>query len=384
MNRFAKNDLISVVSDKPRFDLGGSYGPDLQLEELLDLSFEEILPTLALGYRTVAGDLDLRNAIAAAHEVTANDVVVTAGSIHALFLIAFILCERGDDLVLTTPAFPPTRAAFDGIGATIRPVELSFDQGYSLDIDSFEKALTSKTKLVSIASPQNPSGVTFPLETIRELLARMRRRCPDAFLVVDDVYREAAYGDDPIEPSALCLGEKVVTTASFSKAHGAPGIRLGWAITRDPELREQLVRGKFNTVISNPAVDEHLALQVFRYRDRILKDRRRLLADCLDVTKQWISSNDEFFEWVRPNAGALCCVRLKRSRFNDDEVKRFYQAHPNYDVRVSKGTWFGDEERVFRLGFGHLPLDELRLGYDALAAAAKAALSSSPVLEQTR
>ncbi len=382
--RFAKNDLISVVSDKSRFDLGGSYGPDLDLGELLDASFQEALPTLALGYRTVAGDPDLRKAIAAANEVGANDVVVTTGSIHALFLLAFILCERGDDLVLTTPAFPPTRAAFDGIGATIRPVELSFDRGYTLDLGSFEKALSSKTKLVSIASPQNPSGIAFSIDTIREILSLMRHHCPEAFLVVDDVYREAAYGDDPIEPSALCLGEKVVTVASFSKAHGVPGIRLGWAITRDFELREQLVRGKFNTVISNPAVDEHLALQVLRYRGRILNDRRRFLADCLNVTTEWIQSTGEFFEWVKPNAGALCCVRLKRSRFNDDEVKRFYQAHPSHNVRVSKGTWFGDEERVFRLGFGHLPLDELRLGYAALTAAAKEALSATSVLEQTR
>jgi DNA-binding transcriptional MocR family regulator len=161
----------------------------------------------------------------------------------------------------------------------------------------------------------------------------------------------------------------VVTTSSLSKCHGTPGLRLGWAIAQDPAIREQLVLGKFNTVVSAPAIEELLALRVLRLRDRILTKRRALLAAALERTQQFIANNAELIEWVRPNAGALCCIRLRRERFDDAAVERFYATLPALGVRVAKGTWFGEEARVFRLGFAYLDLPELDAAYDVLAGA---------------
>jgi DNA-binding transcriptional MocR family regulator len=115
----------------------------------------------------------------------------------------------------------------------------------------------------------------------------------------------------------------VVSIASLSKCHGAPGLRLGWAITRDTSLREQLVRGKFNTVISCSPVDEALAVRVLAARERILAERRRRLAKGLARTAAWIGTNGALLEWVRPDAGGLCCVRLKPDVFDDEAVARF-------------------------------------------------------------
>ena len=64
-------------------------------------------------------------------------------------------------------------------------------------------------------------------------------------------------------------------------------------------------------------------------------------------------------EWVRPDAGALCCVRLCPGVFDDTAVSRFYAELAKQGVRVANGTWFGDEARVFRLGFGLLPMQDL-------------------------
>jgi aspartate/methionine/tyrosine aminotransferase len=368
MSRFPANDIITLVGDAPRFDLGGSYGPNLSLHELLDSDLEEELRNLVLGYRSAPGDELLRREIGAMNGVGAEDVVVTAGGAHALFLLAFILCAQGDEAVLATPVFPPTRGTLEAIGATIRELQLTFDGGYRLDPAKLASLLTERTKLVSLASPQNPSGVAIPLEVLAEVHASMRERAPNAYLVVDDVYREATFGDDPVAASALTLGERVVTTASLSKCHGAPGLRLGWAITRDRELREQLVRGKFMTTVSAPALEERLALRVLVLRDRILSERRTILARCLDRTARWIDENSRLVEWVRPDAGAICCVRLKRDVYDDAAVENVYTELRGAGVLVSKGTWFGESPRVFRLGFAHLPPLELDAAFDAMSA----------------
>jgi aspartate/methionine/tyrosine aminotransferase len=369
MSRFIPNEIISLVGAAPRFDLGGSYGPNLALDELLDESAERELRRLVLGYGSAPGDARLRREIADANGVDADDVIVTAGSAHALFLLSFILCARGDEAVLATPAFPPTKSALDALGAKVRTLSLTFDRGYRLDPAELLPLLTERTKLVSVASPQNPSGVAIPLDVLAEVLSMMRERAPHAYLLVDDVYREAAFGDDPVALSALSLGDRVVTTASLSKCHGAPGLRLGWAITRHRQLREQLLLGKFTTVISVPPLDEFLALRVFALRDRILSERRKSLATSLARTEQWIRAHAGLLEWVRPDAGAICCVRLQKEAFDDAAVERFHAELQKDGVRVSKGAWFGDSARVFRLGFAHLSLEDLGAAYEAMTSA---------------
>jgi aspartate/methionine/tyrosine aminotransferase len=369
MSRFSPNEIISLIGVVPRFDLGGSYGPNLALEELLDDDTEARIKRIVLGYGTAQGDAELRAAIGGVQGVRADDVVITVGGAHALFLLAFTLCDRGDEAVVVTPVFPPARAALDAVGATVRELTVSFDGGYQLDPDALRPLLSKKTKLVSVASPQNPSGVAIPIDRLRAMVELMAQLAPQAFLVVDDTYREASFGDEPIAASALSLGPKVVTVASFSKCHGAPGLRLGWAITRDASLREALVIGKFNTVVSSPPIEEALALRVLQLRDRILGERRTLLAQCLATTQAWMDANASLVQWVRPDAGAICCVRLRPDVYDEAAVVRFYDALSQAGVRVSKGVWFADEPRVFRLGFGHLALPQLEAAYVALGAA---------------
>lgn len=371
MARFPKNDIISLVGAAPRYDLAESVGPDLHLNELVR---ESELGDIALAYGTAAGDPRLRQAIAAAHGVDADDVVITVGGMHALFLTAFILCERGAPAVTTTPLFPLARTALEAVGAWVSTLPLAFDNGYQPDLGELRRLLTPQTRLVSLATPQNPSGVAIPHTTIEDILALMAEICPEAHLLVDETYRDAVYGDNEPAASAIDLSRQVISCASLSKCHGAPGLRLGWAITRDPGLREQLVVGKFSTVIACSAVDEALALKVLEQRQPIIGARRRQLADGLARTEAWVREHRDLVDWLRPDAGALCCVRLKPAMFDDAAVTRFYESLPAHGVRVGTGLWFGEAARVFRLGFGLLPMPELDAALRGLGAAVRQAV----------
>ena len=368
MDRFVRNDIVSLVGGAPRHDLAESVGPDLRLGELLDVE-SDALRDLALGYATAAGDPALRAEIAALHGVAPDDVVVTIGGAHALFLSAYILCGRGEDAVVATPVFPPTRDALISVGANLKTLRLSFDEGYRLDLARLTAALSPATRLVSLASPQNPSGVGVPPDTIAAVLSAMTARCPEAFLLVDETYRAAVYGDDVPARSAAALGPNVIVTGSLSKCHGAPGLRVGWAITRNRALREQLILGKFNTVIANSTIDEALGLAVLRQADRIIAIRRAHLAAGLARTAAWVERNAAQVEWVRPDAGALCCVRLRGDQFDAAAVARFHAALARRDARVGNGAWFGEEPRVFRLGFGLLSIPDLESALDVVGSA---------------
>ena len=364
--RFPENDIISLVGEPARHELGESTGPDLRLGELAD---PDSIGDLPLAYGTAAGDPGLREAIARAHGVGPDDLVVTVGGMHGLFLLAFILSGQGGEAVIASPCFPLARTALEANGAEIRLLRLSFDNGYRLDPRDLRPKLSPRTRLVSLASPQNPSGVAIAPSALAEMLNLMADICPDAYLLVDETYREAAYANDPVAESAIALGPQVISVASLSKCHGAPGLRIGWVVTRDAELRRQLVVGKFSTVVSCSPVDEALALSLFDRKAAILAERRTHLYAGLQRVAAWVQANRDHVEWVRPDAGALCCVRLKPAAFGDGAVSRFYQALTLTGARVANGAWFGDEARIFRLGFGLLSMADLDNALAALAAA---------------
>jgi aspartate/methionine/tyrosine aminotransferase len=365
MATFPRNEIMSLTAEQPVHDLGESYGPDLRLADVLTPE----LADLELGYGTAAGDPRLRSALAERHGVRPDQVVVTVGGMHGIFLLSYLLVDRGGQVVTTAPLFPMTRNTYESLGADVRVIPVTFDDGYRLTADAVRAQLTAETKLVSLATPQNPSGVAVSLETLQEIVIAMDAVCPDAYLMVDETYRIASYGDDPVAQTAVSLGSKVVSVASLSKCHGAAGLRIGWVISTDAGLVEQLTTAKFNTVVSASPVTEALAVRVFEREDEILGVRRRWLEENLLITQEWVRENSDVVEWVRPDAGALCVVRLKPAV----DLERFQAAAAELDVRLADGGWFGDESRVFRLGFGYPAAGALKAALDALREAVRAA-----------
>ena len=288
-------------------------------------------------------------------------------------MLGFELCRAGDEAVVATPCFPPARDSLVGIGVALRECRLTFDQGFKLTAGALEPLLNERTKLVSIASPQNPSGVATRLAEIKAILDLMRRKAPEAHLFVDETYRDATYGDSAVPQSAATLDEAIVTGGSVSKAHGAPGLRVGWLTIRDPKLRERLQTAKMNLVISGSPLDETLAAAVLEHREKILSVRRDLLKSGLSQVANWIDSQKGLIEWVKPDGGALCCLRLNPDVFDKARVARFWSALPEAELQIGDGAWFGESSAVLRIGFGYLPIDVLPAALAALSKAIEAA-----------
>jgi aspartate/methionine/tyrosine aminotransferase len=371
--RFPYNEIISLLDVNRPFNLAESTSQDLTLGEVLDLAGLERIRDLKLGYGKSAGDVALREAIAESCKIPADHIVTTQGTALGLFLLAFEVCRAGDEAVLATPCFPPSRDCLLGAGVNVREVRLSFECAYRLDLDQIEANLSPKTKLVSIASPQNPGGVRTSRVDIDKLLVLIEKRAPEAILFIDETYREAVYGDDVVTDSFAGLDPRIVTGASVSKALGAPGLRTGWLTVADADLRSRLTVAKMNTVISGSVLDEALAAALLRNREGVLASRRRVLAGALDELTRWCEGERRRVEWVRPDAGALCCVRLRADAFDDAAVSRFWDLLPHHELQLACGSWFGESDRVFRLGFGYLPPERLGRALTALSSAMDAA-----------
>ena len=356
--RFPRNDIISLLDVNRRHNLAESTSRNLRYGELIDmLGGAESLRDLELGYGSSAGLPALRQVLAREHGVSPEQVMSTQGSVQCLFLLAFELCRPGDHVLLQTPCFPPSLDVLTACGTVVDALPMHFDRGYRLDLEQVANRLTLATRLVSLASPQNPSGVATPTEDLRALLERMSRSAPDAWLFVDETYRMAVYGEESVEPSAAALAPNVIVGSSISKAYGAPGLRVGWLTTHDSALRERLIVAKMNIAISGSVLDETLAARLLALGPVALASRRRHLAQSLALLSEWCERQHELIEWVRPDAGALCCLRLRVDAFDDAALDGFWRSLPENELQLGAGEWFGDAEgrRILRLGFGFLP-----------------------------
>jgi aspartate/methionine/tyrosine aminotransferase len=371
--RFPYNEIISLLDVNRHFNLAESTSQDLTVGEVLDLAGQDAVRALKLGYGRSAGSSDLRKAIAQVCDVPAEHVVTTQGTALALFLLAFETCRPGDEAVLVTPCFPPSRDCLLGAGVNVREVQLNFENGYRLDLNALRANLSARTKLVSLASPQNPSGVRTSRDTVEQILDLLATHAPQAILFIDETYREATYGSDPAPESFAALHPRIVTGSSVSKALGAPGLRTGWLTVADADLRARLTVAKMNTVISGSVLDESLAAALLNNREAVLAPRRKLLAKGLVELSAWCEAQRDYIEWVRPEGGALCCLRLRAARFDKAAVARFWALLPQYELQLASGAWFGESERVLRVGFGYLPPAQLRPALTALAAVLDAA-----------
>jgi aspartate/methionine/tyrosine aminotransferase len=334
---------------------------------LADYGIDSDVGELLLQYGDHRGLPELREQIAG-DALDPGDVLVTAGAAAALFVVATSLLDAGDHALVVRPNYATNVETPRAIGAAVEFVDVRFEDGWRLDVARIAAGLRPETRLVSVCVPHNPTGQTMdPAEL--GALAELVERHGDAWLLVDETYRELSYGDTPAP--AASLSPRVIAVSSLSKAYGLPGLRIGWITSRDGGLRERLLAAKEQILIAGSLLDETMAARVLGRREAVRPRIRAAVAERRGIVTDWMAAQ-EHFEWVAPQAGVVCFPRLRPERGADPD--RFYAAlldrHGTY---VGPGHWFEQDRRFFRLGFGWPDADELRRGLAGLAAAAREA-----------
>ncbi len=189
-------------------------------------------PAAAAAFATQGGDLarypdasahDLREAIAAHHDLDPARIIYGTGSDEILHLIAGAYAGPGDEVIYVRYGFAVYDIATRRVGAT--PV-VAPDRDFGTDVDAILGCVTDRTRLVYVANPNNPTG-TF---TARSEIARLHAGLPaHVMLVLDQAYAE--YLEEGEDDGGLDLARRepnVIVTRTFSKIHGLAAERIGW------------------------------------------------------------------------------------------------------------------------------------------------------------
>ncbi|KAM4054536.1 aminotransferase class I and II domain-containing protein [Hirsutella rhossiliensis] len=330
-----------------------------------------IPPALVLTYTEHRGSRKIRSLVAQASggSLTPDDVLVTAGASTSLFIVNTALLGPKDHIVVTRPNYATNLEVPRSIGCDITYIDLEFELQFCLNVDRIAAAIRPGiTKLISICSPNNPTGTVCKASEIQSLASLAKEK--QCYLLVDETYLDLNYdssGENAI-PTAASLGNHVITVSSMSKAYGVPGIRIGWLITSNPLLQGTFLAAKEQISISGSVLDELAAEQVLSRRAELLPKTIADMRRRRDRVASWVDEESELVEWVRPEAGVMCFIKMKKDPAGGTQA--FYtRLLEKHGVYVGRGTWFERDDRFFRLGYGWPTWEDLETGLNGISKA---------------
>lgn len=285
-------DIAENLEDVIRLGRGD---PDLDTPAHIIKAGQDALANGATHYTHPLGIPALREAIA--ENVRANggadyaidEIVVTPGGQHAMFVIALALLDPGDEILVPSPGYNPYGQAAEMAEATVVDVEMTLGTNFTLTAEMIRKKITPKSKILVLINPNNPTGTVTPPDEIEKIAQLAVEH--DLIVISDEIYARLTYGNSRVQPMAVLPGmrNRTITLSGFSKAYAMTGWRVGY-FAAPRELIPAMSEINHAFAISVAAVSQHAALAALQgpqecveQMRQIYDERRRAMLRSLDA-----------------------------------------------------------------------------------------------------
>ena len=266
-----------------------------------------------------------------------NNIIMTVGAAGGLNVIFKTLLNPGDEVIAFAPYFGEYRSYttnYDGVLVEISPNTETFQP----NLVEFEQKITAKTKAVIVNTPNNPTGVIYSEETIKELAAIMEKKQKefgtDIYLISDEPYRELVYTDAEV-PYLTKYYANTIVGYSFSKTLSIPGERIGYLVIPDEAsdsedlLSAASVATRILGFVNAPTLQQKMVVKCLNeqtdisYYDRNREALYNGLTEC-------------GFTCIKPEGAFYLFVK---SPIEDE--KEFCAAAKKYNILIVPGSSFG-------------------------------------------
>jgi aspartate/methionine/tyrosine aminotransferase len=315
---------------------------------------------------------ELRSAIAAYASalhgpVSEERIAVTSSGVSALMLATQMLLDAGDEVVAVVPVWPNLTAQPAILGAQVKRVSLRpRDGAWQLDVDELCAAITSRTRVLLVNAPNNPTGWTMTRAEQQALLAHCRRT--GTWIVSDEVYERLYFGDALAAPSFLDIAspdDRLIVTQSFSKSFLMTGWRLGWLVLPQGQMDTAGKLLEFNTSCA-PVFVQRGALAGMAMADSFVPGLVKRMQACRDRLVTGLQSLPRVTV-ASPLGGMYAFFRVEGE---DDSLALAKRLVTEHGLGLAPGAAFGDEgEGWLRWCFASQNPARLDLGLSRLKSA---------------
>lgn len=320
------------------YNLASSTGPRWSVADICALGEEALdLTDTVLSYAPPEGSRPLREAVAAFHDADPDHVVITTGASEALSILLCLAARPGANIVLPDPGYPAYEAVAGAWGLACRRYRLTAQSGFAQSAGAMLEQVDADTVALIVNTPHNPSGSVMPRAEIATLAAGLAER--GIPLIVDEVYHPL-YFDTP-QASAVGI-PNVIVTSDMSKALSLPGLRMGWLIVADAQLRARLIDARSYFTVSGSPLLERLATHALRH-SAILLDRLQTVGEAnIAHLDRLIGESHGRLSWTRPQGGTTAFPWLSDGR----DSRPLCEALAAQGVLLAPGDCFGHPAHV--------------------------------------
>lgn len=267
-------------------------------------------------YTDMAGTAELRWALAEKYRAENGmsvdgdkNFIITAGANEALAATFLTLLEPGDEVIVPTPYFSAYADQIAIAGGVIREVPTTIDNGFRLQVADLERAISAKTKVILLNTPNNPSGAVLTrkdLEAIAEVAIRN-----DIWVISDECYEKFLYEGEHVSIASLPgMKERTVTVSAASKTWSMTGWRIGWVLS--PEAMTPYVNKCHQNLttcansFAQAGVVEAIKSADGDVRTMVAEYKRRR-----DMVMSWLGKIDKF-EAITPNGAFYAFPKIEK------------------------------------------------------------------------
>lgn len=331
-----------------KYNLADSGVRDLTIKQIFELCGKDVaaLNDIKLEYKDSRGSEELRKAITQTYiSVNPENILVTTSTSEALFIFLNEVLSPGDTVILEFPAFQSLYEVPRALGCNVKFLKLKYEEGYLPNISRLKELIDTRTKLIVINNPHNPTGSTLRSEELSKIW-EIAESC-GAYLLADEHYRFLPLDGTETVSSMVDLNSKIIGTGSITKCFGMIGLRMGWLIGPSKLLQQCQIFKDYLTHVLSP-ISDFIATMVIKNREVILKKNIQMIKKNVTVFESFISRHNDILSWVPPKGGAVCFPKYNLDISSD----RFCECLIDQeDVFLLPGSCF-EKEGFFRVCLG--------------------------------
>jgi aspartate aminotransferase len=220
-----------------------------------------------------------------------EEVIVTNGGTHGLFAVFQAILEPGDEVIIPDPEWPPTMAIVKQAGGVPVQVPLREEIGWRWDIADVEKAITPRTRVLYLNSPNNPTGGVLTREDLEKLAAIARDK--NLLVVSDEAYEDVVYKGEHISIASLPgMYDRTIPVYTMSKSYAITGVRVGYFAMKDPALRDRGAKVVLYSTTNVSSIAQYGAVAAMEGSQQCIADFK----------KELLFRRDMFFKGVQEAA----------------------------------------------------------------------------------
>ncbi len=339
----------------------GRGDPDLPTPPHIVAAGQAALANGATHYTAPQGLLELRTAIG--HKLQRDndltyqedEILVTSGAQEGIYIAMLALINPGDEVLVASPGYTSYDQAIELAGGVPVPVPIYQHDNFALTAEAVRAKLTSKTRILCLMNPSNPTGSVTPRREVEKLAQLAIEH--DLIVISDEIYEQLVFGGHRVTSVASLPGmrERTITLNGFSKTYAMTGWRVGY-MAAPRALIVPMTEIHHGLTICAPAVSQHAALAALSGPQ-----------DCVEAYRQIFAERREYFRGVldrlgfsygEPQGAFYLYTNISSSGMGAEEfcVHLLKEAQ----VMIFPGSLFGDHNDEFVRISLLQPMDKLR------------------------